>query len=87
MARTRWPPLSAVALSRDDSAPVSSSRAWCMRGIMQMLAPSTVSVWQRFGELAGEHVRSAELAVTEGEYVSTHWLVSFVLLAETEWQG
>lgn len=63
------------------------SRAWCMRGIMQMLAPSTVSVWQRFGELAGEHVRSAEQAVTEGEYVSTHWLVSFALLAETEWQG
>ena len=63
------------------------SRAWCMRGIMQMLAPSTASVWQRFGELARDHVLTAESAITGGDYVSTHWLVSFALLAETEWQG
>jgi hypothetical protein len=63
------------------------SRAWCMRGIMQMLDQGLGTLWQRFGELSGEHLRAAQAAITEGEYVSTHWLVSFALLAETEWQG
>ncbi|TAG00477.1 MAG: DUF2891 domain-containing protein [Betaproteobacteria bacterium] len=62
------------------------SRAWCMRGLMQVIDPSDLR-WKKFGVLAGEHTRAAEAAITSGEYVSTHWLISFALLAETEWHG
>lgn len=61
------------------------SRAWCMRGIMQMLTPGGDKRWQKFGELSGDHLRAAQAAITGGDYVSTHWLISFALLAETEW--
>ena len=61
------------------------SRAWCMRGIMQMLVPGEDPRWQRFGTLSRDHVFAAQAAITGGEYVSTHWLISFALLAETEW--
>ena len=61
------------------------SRAWCMRGLMQLLTPGDVR-WRKFGELSGEHLRAAQAAITGGEYVSTHWLITFALLAETEWQ-
>ena len=60
------------------------ARAWCMRGLMQALAPGELR-WTRFGVLSGEHLRAAAAAITGGEYVSTHWLISFALLAETEW--
>jgi hypothetical protein len=60
------------------------SRAWCLHGIMQSLDPHDVR-WQRFGELAGQSARLAQAAITGGDYVSTHWLISFALLAETEW--
>lgn len=63
------------------------SRAWCMRGLMQVLTPGEDLRWQRFGELSGEHLRAAEAAITGGDYVSTHWLISFALLAETEWHS
>ena len=63
------------------------SRAWCMRGLMQMLTPGDDPRWQRFGELSGDHLRAAEAAITGGDYVSTHWLISFALLAETEWHS
>jgi len=63
------------------------SRAWAMRGLMQMLTPGEDPRWQRFGELSGEHLRAAEAAITGGDYVSTHWLISFALLAETEWHS
>lgn len=63
------------------------SRAWAMRGVMQMLTPGDDPRWQRFGELSGEHLRAAEAAITGGDYVSTHWLISFALLAETEWHS
>ena len=63
------------------------SRAWCMRGIMQMLVPGGDPRWQRFGTLARDHVIAAEAAITGGEYVSTHWLISFALLADTEWHA
>jgi hypothetical protein len=60
------------------------SRTWCMRGLMQALTIGEPR-WKRFGVLSGEHLRAAEAAITGGEYVSTHWLISFALLAETEW--
>ena len=63
------------------------SRAWCMRGIMQMLMPGDDPRWQRFGTLARDHVIAAEAAITGGEYVSTHWLLTFALLADTEWHA
>jgi Protein of unknown function (DUF2891) len=60
------------------------SRAWCLHGIMQSLDTHDVR-WQRFGELAGQSARVAQAAITGADYVSTHWLISFALLAETEW--
>ena len=63
------------------------SRAWCMRGIMQVLVPGSDPRWQRFGTLARDHVIAAEAAITGGEYVSTHWLISFALLADAEWHS
>jgi hypothetical protein len=60
------------------------SRAWCLRGIMQSLDTHDPR-WQRFGEFAGANERAAQAAITGGEYVSTHWLISFALLAQTEW--
>ena len=60
------------------------SRAWCMRGLMQVLTIGEPR-WKKFGVLSGDHLRAAEAAITGGEYVSTHWLISFALLAETEW--
>ena len=60
------------------------SRAWCMRGLMQALTIGEPR-WKQFGVLSGDHLRAAEAAITGGEYVSTHWLISFALLAETEW--
>ncbi len=62
------------------------SRAWCMRGLMQVIDPADLR-WKKFGELSGEHLRAAQSAITGGDYVSTHWLISFALLAETEWHG
>ena len=62
------------------------SRAWCMRGLMQALDPADLR-WKKFGELSAEHLRVAQAAITGGDYVSTHWLISFALLAETEWHG
>ena len=59
------------------------SRAWCMRGLMQMLTPGEDPRWQRFGELSGTICVRPEAAITGGDYVSTHWLISFALLAET----
>jgi hypothetical protein len=60
------------------------SRAWCLRGIMQSMDTHDPR-WQRFGEMAGANELAASAAITGGEYVSTHWLISFALLAETEW--
>lgn len=62
------------------------SRAWCLRGIMQSMDTHDPR-WKRFGEIAGESERAAQAAITSGDYVSTHWLISFALLAETEWHS
>jgi Protein of unknown function (DUF2891) len=61
------------------------SRAWCLRGLMQSLDLHDPR-WQRFGELSAESERAAQAAIVDGDYVSTHWLISFALLAETEWR-
>ncbi|MDW8313112.1 MAG: DUF2891 family protein [Burkholderiales bacterium] len=61
------------------------SRAWALRGLMQSLTPGEDPRWRRFGEAAGAALDAAAEAVTAGEAVSTHWLASFWLLAETEW--
>jgi hypothetical protein len=61
------------------------SRAWCLRGLMQQLTPGEDPRWRQFGELAGALCQAAAPAVLHGDYVATHWLASFWLLAETEW--
>ncbi len=61
------------------------SRTWALRGLMQQLTPGEDPRWQRFGEAAGAALAVAAPAVVGGDDVSTHWLVSFWLLAETEW--
>jgi hypothetical protein len=79
----------AVVTNENDAKQVHNhglnlSRAWCMRGLMQVLTIGEPR-WKTFGVLSGDHLRAAEAAITGGEYVSTHWLISFALLAETEW--
>ncbi len=80
--------VSAVADERDarlvHNHGLNLSRAWCVQGIMQSLDTHDPR-WRRFGEIAGACAEAAEAAVTGGDYVSTHWLISFALLAETEW--
>jgi Protein of unknown function (DUF2891) len=80
----------AVVVNETDARQVHNhglnlSRAWCMQGIAQAL-PLGHTAAVAFGPLAKAHSQSAQAAITGGDYVSTHWLVSFALLAETEWQ-
>ena len=79
----------AIVINENDAKQVHNhglnlSRAWCMRGLMQVLTMGEPR-WKQFGVLSGDHLRAAEAAITGGSYVSTHWLISFALLAETEW--
>ncbi len=56
------------------------SRAWCWRQLVPLLpAPQRASAAQA----AEAHLRASVAAATEGDYVGTHWLASFALLAAT----
>lgn len=57
------------------------SRAWCWRQLLPALPAALQPVVQR---AIGAHVAASLPAATDGHYVSTHWLASFVLLALTE---
>ncbi|MEZ6017686.1 MAG: DUF2891 domain-containing protein [Planctomycetota bacterium] len=61
-------------------AGLNLSRAWCWRE----LGPSLPRALAARGVAAAEeHVRRALPAATSGDYVGTHWLASFALLALT----
>ncbi len=54
------------------------SRAWCWRQLLPRLpAPLQPSVQQAISA----HLRTSLAAATSGDYVGTHWLASFALLA------
>ncbi len=56
------------------------SRAWCWRQLRPLLPPPAQAASER---AAAEHLRASLAAATEGDYVGTHWLASFALLAAT----
>ncbi|MEO8386742.1 MAG: DUF2891 family protein, partial [Betaproteobacteria bacterium] len=56
------------------------SRAWCLRGLALKL-PQHAAM---FNAAASRHVAAALPYVSSGDFVATHWLVSFALLALTE---
>ena len=53
------------------------SRAWCLRGLALRLPQHRAA----FNSAATRHLEAALPYVTSGEFVATHWLVSFALLA------
>jgi hypothetical protein len=60
---------------------VNLCRAWCWR----VLAPALPAARQPAAErAAAAHLAAALPAATAGDYVGTHWLASFALLALTE---
>jgi hypothetical protein len=58
------------------------SRAWCLR-LLANRVPST-KTRTAFRASAQRHLRAALPHVTGGDFVATHWLVSFALLAQTD---
>ena len=56
------------------------SRAWCWRQLLPLLPAPLRATAER---AAATHLRASLPAATEGEYVGTHWLASFALLAIT----
>ena len=55
------------------------SRAWCLRALALRLPQHRAA----FNKAASHHIAVALPHVTSGEFVATHWLVSFALLAMT----
>ena len=55
------------------------SRAWQLRGLAATLAPD---VRVRVDAATARQVDRVEREIVEGDFMSTHWLVSFALLAE-----
>ena len=56
------------------------SRAWCLRALALRLPQHRAA----FNKAASHHIAVALPHVTSGEFVATHWLVSFALLAMTD---
>lgn len=54
------------------------SRAWCWRQLLPELPPPLADAVRSAVE---EHLRASLPAASEGDYVGTHWLASFALLA------
>jgi len=61
-------------------AGLNLSRAWCWRELMAFL-PREVHTLARTA--VGTHLQGSLAAATSGDYVGTHWLASFALLALT----
>lgn len=55
------------------------SRAWQLRGLARALAPD---VRARVEAATARQVERVEREIVEGNFMATHWLVSFALLAE-----
>ena len=55
------------------------SRAWCLRALAGA-AGVPEAVRERFARAASAHWQAAWPHVTGGDFVATHWLVSFALL-------
>jgi hypothetical protein len=61
------------------------SRAWCLRSMaVHVVDPSVGPFLQA---LASAHESASWSHITQGDYVSTHWLISFALLAKTDTQA
>jgi Protein of unknown function (DUF2891) len=56
------------------------SRAWCWRQLLPLL-PETLRA--SAAQAADAHLNASLAAATQGDYVGTHWLASFALLAAT----
>lgn len=56
------------------------SRAWCWRQLRPLLPPPLQAAAAQAAEV---HLRASLPAATEGDYVGTHWLATFALLAAT----
>jgi len=56
------------------------SRAWCWRQLLPLLPPPLQA---SATQAAAAQMRASLAAATEGDYVGTHWLASFALLAIT----
>ena len=57
------------------------SRAWCLRTLAQASdGASDAAARERFARAADAHWQAAWPHVTGGDFVATHWLVSFALL-------
>jgi hypothetical protein len=62
------------------------ARAWCARGLLQALPldhPQAAALRQ----LAFDGIAASQQQAVHGEFVATHWLASFLVLAETEYAG
>jgi hypothetical protein len=57
---------------------VNLSRAWCWRLLQPQLPPS---LQQRVDRAIAQHLAASLPAATSGDYVGTHWLASFAVLA------
>lgn len=57
------------------------SRAWCLAALAAHAEPALA---ERFADAATAHWRAAWPHVTGGDFVATHWLVSFALIAALE---
>lgn len=57
------------------------SRAWALRVLAAALAGHGLPHADRFGAAAQAHLRDALAFADAGDYVGTHWLASFALLA------
>lgn len=55
------------------------SRAWCLRLLAERVPSKSTSAM--FRSSAQRHLRAALPHVTGGDFIATHWLVSFALLA------
>jgi hypothetical protein len=77
----RWLAPATVADRRDGQLVhldgLNLSRAWCLRALAPALDART---GERFEPAAVAHWRAAWPHVTGGDFVATHWLVSFALL-------
>jgi Protein of unknown function (DUF2891) len=58
------------------------SRAWCLRNLAEHCSETVVCMF--FQSLANTHEQASWGHITQGDYVSTHWLISFALLAKTQ---
>jgi hypothetical protein len=60
------------------------SRAWCMAGIAEALAPGDPRR-DRLHQAADRHCRAGLAGLASGEYAGEHWLATFAVLALTDW--